>query len=168
MNKSKTRANVKKKNPGYKGKKSETHCIMPKIAESAANMISPENAEISALAAILGLLDEQNGAAEAKATDEKRPYEVIAVKKLFTEAHPSNHFFVSDGSVIKNAAELIDALEKMHEDTYKFHANEEKNDFSSWVRDVFGEHKLAENLKSAASKADAQLAVAKALLKELL
>ena len=168
MNKSKTRAKVKGKNSEHKWKKSDADFSMPKIAEAAASLISPETAEINALATILGISDEQNGAAEVKATGEKRPYEVIAVKKLFTEAHPSNHFFVSDGSVIKNVVELIDALEKMHEDTYKFHANEEKNDFSSWVKDVFGEHNLAENLKSAASKADAQLAVAKSLLKELL
>lgn len=168
MNKGKTRAKVKGKNPEHKGKKSEAHFDMPKTAAVADRLISPEAAEITALASILGICDEQSGNLEVKAASEKRPYEVIAVKKLFTEAHPSNHFFVSDGSVIKNVVELIDSLEKMHEDTYKFHANEEKNDFASWVKDVFGEHQLAENLKSAASKADAQLAVAKSLLKELL
>ena len=99
---------------------------------------------------------------------QKKGYEVVAVKKLFTEAAPHNQFFVSDGSIIKNVAELVEALEKMHEDTYKSHANEQKNDFGNWVKDVFGQHELAENLKSAASKADAQLAVAKTLLKELL
>ena len=168
MNKGKTRERIKEKNPEYKGKKSEAHFSMPKAAEASASLISPEAAEITALASILGISYEQNDAAASSAKEEKRPYEVIAVKKLFTEAHPSNHFFVSDGSVIKNVVELIDALEKMHEDTYKFHANEEKNDFSSWVKDVFGEHKLAENLKSASSKAEAQLAVAKTLLNELL
>ncbi len=168
MNKGKTRAKAKGKNPEYKGKKSKAHFDMPKTEAVADRLISPEAAEISALASILGISDEQNDAAASSAKEEKRPYEVVAVKKLFTEAHPSNHFFVSDGSVIKNVVELIDALEKMHEDTYKFHANEEKNDFSSWVKDVFGEHKLAENLKTAASKAEAQLAVAKSLLNELL
>ena len=99
---------------------------------------------------------------------QKKGYEVVAVKKLFTEAAPHNQFFVSDGSVIKNVAELVESLEKMHEDTYKFHANEQKNDFGNWVKDVFGQHELAENLKTAESKGDAQLAVAKTLLKELL
>src|SRR3989338_11413978 len=100
MNKSKTRAKVKGKNPKYKGKKGHANIAMHKTAEAVASLISPETAEINALATILGISDEQNGAAEVKATGEKRPYEVIAVKKLFTEAHPSNHFFVSDGSVI--------------------------------------------------------------------
>ena len=99
---------------------------------------------------------------------QKKGYEVVAVKKLLTEAPSHNQFIVSDGSVIKNVAELIEALEKMHEDTYKFHANEQKNDFGNWVKDVFGQHELAENLKTAESKGDAQLAVAKTLLKELL
>ena len=114
---------------------------------------------------MLSLFGEKNNAAEIGMQEEKS--EVVAAKKLLTEPAPHNQFFVSDGSVIKNVAELVWALDKMSEDTYNFHANGEKNDFSSWVRDIFGEDKLAEDLKTSASKAEAQLAIAKRLLKEL-
>jgi hypothetical protein len=52
-------------------------------------------------------------------------------------------FFVSDGSVYASLAELAKGLRKMHPDTFKYHANAEKNDFANWVKDVFGDQKLA-------------------------
>lgn len=56
---------------------------------------------------------------------------------------PEKSFFVSDGSVYANLADLAKGLKKMHPDTYKYHANEEKNDFHNWIKDVFGNQKLA-------------------------
>ena len=50
MNKSKTRAKVKGKNSEHKWKKSDADFSMPKIAEASASLISPETAEINALA----------------------------------------------------------------------------------------------------------------------
>ncbi len=145
------------KNP-KSGKKSDKNIKMPSSAAKAAE----EHVVPFEFLPSFGKEEENSKLGQ------KKGYEVVAVKKLFTEAAPHNQFFVSDGSVIKNVAELVEALEKMHEDTYKFHANEQKNDFGNWVKDVFGQHDLAENLKTAVSKADAQLAVAKNLLKELL
>jgi len=53
-------------------------------------------------------------------------------------------FFVRDGTVIKNIKELETALKKMSYDTFGYHANENKNDFSNWIKDVIGDEELAE------------------------
>jgi hypothetical protein len=50
---------------------------------------------------------------------------------------------VSDGSVYSSLAEMAKGLRKMHPDTFKYHANQEKNDFHNWIKDVFGDQKLA-------------------------
>ncbi len=42
-----------------------------------------------------------------------------------------------------NLSELADALKSMDESVFSFHANNSKNDFSSWIRDVMGEHNLS-------------------------
>ncbi len=76
-------------------------------------------------------------------------------------------FIVSDGSRIHDLKELADALESMHQDTFRFHANESKNDFAAWAKDVFSEHQLAEKLSGANSKSDAQIAVLKHLVNKL-
>ena len=101
-------------------------------------------------------------------TNEAAVSEVIAVKRLLSTVPEQHNFFVADGTKICNVPQLIEALGAMHEDTFKFHANEDKNDFSNWLRDMFGEEELAESLKTVGTKTEAQLIIAKKLLKELL
>ena len=93
-------------------------------------------------------------------------FEVINKKKIMTTVHEQHHFHVADGMKLENLMQLMVYLEKMNDETYKYHANESKNDFSSWVKDVFEEPELAENLKTANTKESAQLIIARKLLKE--
>src|SRR3989344_4354229 len=66
-------------------------------------------------------------AKKQKAEDKKNE---IVEKKLLSTAPEQHHFFVADGTRIGNLPQLVGALETMHEDTYNFHANSERNDFS--------------------------------------
>jgi hypothetical protein len=47
----------------------------------------------------------------------------------------------------------------MTEDSYRHHVTPLKNDFSNWVRDVFGDDKLANDLTRFANRAEAVKAV---------
>ncbi|MBI4286771.1 MAG: hypothetical protein HY670_12860 [Chloroflexi bacterium] len=60
---------------------------------------------------------------------------------------PGKVFWVHGGRTIKNLAELKTALGGMSDDTYVYHANETKNDFANWVKDVLGDDKLAHDLQ---------------------
>ncbi len=62
------------------------------------------------------------------------------------ELHPDNHFLSVDGKSVSNIKELIAVLESMDEIHFKHHVNEEKNDFSTWVRDCFHDNTLADEL----------------------
>ena len=55
----------------------------------------------------------------------------------------------------KNMAELSAALKEMPNDIFEYHLNSERNDFSSWVRDVIGDMTLAGQLARVASQATA-------------
>lgn len=159
----------KVKNVKARGKKTNTNCKKPRATEKISSVRGKKidfEQKIDVSAAMLSLFGEQNDAAEVNG--EEKLCEAAAAKNLLTEPALHNQFFVADGSVIKNVAELVWALDKMHEDTYKFHANNEKNDFSNWVRDIFNEQELAEDLKTSTSRLEAQLAVAKRLLKEFI
>lgn len=76
-------------------------------------------------------------------------------KKLLADAPDDKRFWVSDGKTVKNLAELGMALKQMSDETYSYHYNEEKCDFSTWVRDVIGDDELASNLENAATRAKA-------------
>lgn len=55
-------------------------------------------------------------------------------------------FWVSDGKVLASLDELESALGDMSDDTYSYHCNEFKCDFTNWVRDVIGDVTLAKDL----------------------
>jgi len=94
--------------------------------------------------------------------------EVIIKKKVLGEAPIEHHFVVADGRKLKNIIELADALETMTEEIYSHHANEFKNDFSNWVKDVFYDHSLAEDISRARNRMETQIAVLRRLVKELM
>jgi hypothetical protein len=57
--------------------------------------------------------------------------------------------------MIKSIRELKDALELMSDKTYAYHSNNEKNDFSNWVKDIIGDDKLARDLSKSSDKRQA-------------
>ncbi len=55
-------------------------------------------------------------------------------------------FFLCNGEVISDVHELMERLKTMDADVFKHHVNAERNDFATWVRDVFMDKKLAREL----------------------
>ena len=104
----------------------------------------------------------------SKSDSKNQTIEVIIRKKILGEAPVEQHFVVADGRKLKNILELADALETMSEDIFKHHANEFKNDFSSWVKDVFYDHSLAEDISRAKNRFETQIAVLRRLVKEMM
>lgn len=84
------------------------------------------------------------------------------------DVKPDCYFLVVDGSTIKNLLELADALRTMSDDVFYYHVTNDRNDFSNWIRDVFEEKELAEELSKLHSKMEAQVAVLRHLLKKLM
>ncbi|MBS3113917.1 hypothetical protein J4448_02350 [Candidatus Woesearchaeota archaeon] len=94
--------------------------------------------------------------------------EVIIRKKVLGEAPVEQHFVVADGRKLKNIIELADALETMSEEIFRHHVNEAKNDFSNWVKDIFYDHSLAEDIARAKNRLETQIAILRRLVKELM
>ena len=64
-------------------------------------------------------------------------------------------FWCCDGRVFRNMGDLGEALPSMAEETFAYHWNEERCDFSNWVRDVIGDEKLARDLAKSSNPAQA-------------
>jgi hypothetical protein len=86
--------------------------------------------------------------------------------KVLTKTHAQNSkllekvpaeyvFWCHDGSVFTDVNELATGLMNMSDDTFAYHSNAEKHDFSNWVRDVIGDEDLADNLERATSRLQA-------------
>ena len=86
------------------------------------------------------------------------------MKNLVLDCGNECSFKLADGKEIKNLNELNKSLENIDENVFRHHVNDERNDFSSWTRDVLGDEKLAEDLSRAKDKSTAQVAVLKRII----
>lgn len=117
------------------------------------------------------MIKKRGNRAKQKNADSKKPsqtVEVVIRKKILGEAPEEHRFVVADGRKLKNIMELADALETMSEEVFRHHANDIRNDFSSWVKDIFYDHSMAEDIARAKNKLEAQVVVLRRMVKELL
>ncbi len=80
--------------------------------------------------------------------------------KFLVDVPAEQSFRSHDGQVLKSMKELFDSFSIMTDETYSYHCNQEKNDFSNWVREIIGDVKLARDLEGATSRSLAAWEVA--------
>ncbi len=73
-------------------------------------------------------------------------------ERFLSDVPEEYQFWVNDGKAIKSVEQLAEALKGMDEDTFKYHSNKEKADFSNWLKDIVGDEKLAKDLMKNKSK----------------
>jgi hypothetical protein len=64
-------------------------------------------------------------------------------------------FWCHDGRTFRNMEELGAALATMSDETFDYHSNAEKTDFSNWVNNVIGDTKLAKDLENVLDRSQA-------------
>ncbi|OGN96092.1 MAG: hypothetical protein A2Z77_09210 [Chloroflexi bacterium RBG_13_51_36] len=64
-------------------------------------------------------------------------------------------FYCHDGGVFADLRELAEGLKAMSDETFAYHSNLQKQDFSNWVRDVIGDEELANDLAKAGNRLQA-------------
>ncbi|MBN2453985.1 hypothetical protein JXB11_00405 [Candidatus Woesearchaeota archaeon] len=67
-------------------------------------------------------------------------------KNYLADVAPDKVFWVYNGGTLKNMEELAGALKGISAEQFKHHVNKERNDFTSWVKDIIGDKALAANL----------------------
>jgi hypothetical protein len=75
--------------------------------------------------------------------------------KLLVKVPSADVFYCHDGSVFADLRELAEGLEAMSDETFAYHSNLEKQDFSNWVRDIVGDEELANDLAKATNRLQA-------------
>lgn len=67
--------------------------------------------------------------------------------KILGDVNSAHCFYLCNGAILRNLDELFNALQNIDDEVYKYHANNEKNDFCNWIKDVVSDAELASNLK---------------------
>ncbi len=75
-------------------------------------------------------------------------------------------FHAIDGAEIRSILGLADALGEMSDDTYYHHVNQDNNDFANWINAVFNEKALAQDMKRAGGRLEAEICILRYMLKK--
>ncbi|MFH1915918.1 MAG: DUF5752 family protein [Nanoarchaeota archaeon] len=91
----------------------------------------------------------------------------ISAQRFFSDCHSEEVFWSNNGLLIHNIPELIDAIDRMDDFSFRYHVNKDnnKNDFADWIRDAYGEDELALRLEGVKDRAK-YLRILKARVKE--
>lgn len=112
--------------------------------------------QVSAKHSILKKIERRGKMAKHKS--EKKSVE----KKVSVPTIPPEKYFVlCNGAKLKDIHELAMSMDHLDEKEFAFHVNEEKNDFANWIRDVFEDQELAEQLVKAKDMKHAHIALLK-------
>jgi hypothetical protein len=76
-------------------------------------------------------------------------------QKFLSKVPEEYVFRCQDGRVLRDMNELAEALSTMTDETFTYHSNVEKKDFSNWVRDIIGDEKLAKDLEKVTDRTQA-------------
>ena len=69
--------------------------------------------------------------------------------KLLSDVKEGESFYTVNGLVLNNIRELAALLESIQKEHFDHHVNEDKNDFSEWIKYSVGDEKLAGRMKKA-------------------
>ena len=74
------------------------------------------------------------------------------MQDITRDTDPDKYFYLVNGKQVKNAKELLREVKEMSKSDFDHHVNAERNDFSNWIKHVFGEADLADRLTLAQNK----------------
>ncbi|MFA5054567.1 MAG: hypothetical protein WC562_00100 [Dehalococcoidia bacterium] len=76
-------------------------------------------------------------------------------QKFLADVPEKNTFWCCDGRIFRNMSELADGLETMSDETFFYHSNDEKHDFSNWLNEVIEDEKLGRDLSRPLTRREA-------------
>ncbi|HLP79113.1 MAG TPA: hypothetical protein VK158_00600 [Acidobacteriota bacterium] len=82
-------------------------------------------------------------------------------------APPENAFKTIEGKEILTILELAHELDLMAEHVFSHHVTADRNDFATWVADIFQDSELADALGKEKSKDKAQIIIYRHIIKQL-
>jgi len=88
--------------------------------------------------------------------------------KVLRKCRADVAFVLNDGRKLRSLIHLIDELENMPDDVFSHHVNEFKNDFSNWIKGVFKDDVLADDLQLVNDRLEAQRVLLKHVVRSLL
>lgn len=75
-------------------------------------------------------------------------------RRMLDEVPNGSRFMLKDGAVLSSVRELYRSLKSMDDEVFSHHVREGRNDFGNWVKDVFRDYQLANDLFASKTKSE--------------
>ncbi|MBN1793058.1 hypothetical protein JW826_05230 [Candidatus Woesearchaeota archaeon] len=90
---------------------------------------------------------------DAESQELKELFKLIKTNQILEkECKEEEQFILRSGTRLKNLNDLRKALSYMQEDEFRHHVNDQKNDFSAWIRGALGLPEISEKMQGAKTK----------------
>ncbi|MGM5482097.1 MAG: hypothetical protein ACQESF_01415 [Nanobdellota archaeon] len=106
-------------------------------------------------------------ASKAKSENKSKTTKKTGLSKIKRRVPEDKRFVLSNGQVIGSLKELALSVDEMGDEVFSYHVSEDRNDFSSWVKEVLKEKDLAEELMKTKQRTDFQIKLLKFIVKKL-
>lgn len=83
----------------------------------------------------------------------------MRVYNLTRDIPQEKYFVLANGQPVKNVAELAAILDQLEDHVFHHHVTPDRNDFHSWVKDVFEDVELARKITGINDKKHLQLII---------
>ena len=93
--------------------------------------------------------------------------ENLTSSQVRRDAPETNCFVLCNGKPVKNIKELADIMEELEDHVFNFHVTPEKNDFATWVKDIFQDVELAQKLAGVKDRKHMQIVLYKHITHKL-
>jgi hypothetical protein len=93
--------------------------------------------------------------------------ELVTEHTIKKNAPETSYFVLCNGKPVKNIKELADIMEEIEDQVFNHHVTPDKNDFATWIKDIFKDIELAEKLAGVKDKKHMQLVVYKHITHKL-
>lgn len=107
----------------------------------------------------------ENKSAVKKKTVKRAPTKAQRIKSLSKKAPEERVFILSSGEQITSLKQLALELDGISDEVFYYHVNDSKNDFYNWIKEVFDEMELAEDILDKRNKADFHIQLLKYYMK---
>lgn len=79
-----------------------------------------------------------------------------------------HYFILCNGQPLKNVLELADAVEDLRDEIFLYHVTPDKNDFATWINDIYADSDLANELANVKDKTRMKIVLYRNIIKRLL